>query len=147
VAKGLADVILPRDDFGPAASTVGVVEMVDEWISAPYPAQQADRPIVIDGLAWLETESTKRFEKLFGELGQDQQHAICDDICFHATAKAEFKKAASFFSRFRSLCAGAYYGTPEGWQAIGYVGNVPLQSFDGPPQEVLEKLGVVQTVK
>jgi len=146
-AKALADVILPKDELGPAASAVGVVEMVDEWVSAPYPAQQADRPIIIDGLAWMETESTKRFGKLFGDVSEEQKRAICDDICFHGTAKAEFKKAAAFFSRFRSLCAGAYYGTPEGWQAIGYVGNVPLQSFDGPPPEVLQKLGVVQTVK
>jgi hypothetical protein len=146
-ATTVADLILPKDNFGPAASAVGVVEMVDEWISAPYPAQQADRPVIIEGLAWIETESTKRFAKLFPELSNEQKRAICDDICFHATAKAEFKKPSAFFSRFRSLCAGAYYGTPEGWQAIGYVGNVPLQSFDGPPPEVLEKLGVVQTVK
>ena len=146
-ATALADVIIPKDDSGPAASTVGVVEMVDEWVSAPYPAQQADRPVIIDGLAWIETESTKRFGKLFAELTGEQKRAICDDVCFHGTAKAEFKKAAAFFSRFRSLCAGAYYGTPEGWQAIGYVGNVPLQSFDGPPADVLAKLGVVQTVK
>jgi hypothetical protein len=143
----LADLILPKDELGPAASAVGVVEMVDEWISAPYPAQQADRPVILDGLAWLETESSKRFGKLFAGLSDEQKRAICDDICFSATAKAEFKKAAVFFSRLRSLCAGAYYGTPEGWRAIGYVGNVPLQSFDGPPPEVLEKLGVVQTVK
>jgi hypothetical protein len=25
---------------------------------------------------------------------------------------------------------------------IGYVGNVPLASFDGPPTEVLRKLGL-----
>jgi len=146
-AKALADVILPKDEYGPAASAVGVVEMVDEWVSAPYPAQQADRPIIIDGLAWIEAESNKRFGKLFGDVSEEQKHAICDDICFHGTAKGEFKKGAAFFSRFRSLCAGAYYGTPEGWQAIGYVGNVPLQSFDGPPAAVLEKLGVLQTVK
>jgi hypothetical protein len=146
-ATALADVILPKDDFGPAASEVGVVEMVDEWVSAPYPAQMADRPVILDGLAWIETESTKRFGKLFAELSDAQRRAICDDICFHGTAKGEFKKAAAFFSRFRSLCAGAYYGTPEGWRAIGYVGNVPLQSFDGPPAEVLAKLGVEQTVK
>jgi hypothetical protein len=42
--------------------------------------------------------------------------------------------------------AGAYYATPAGWKAIGYVGNTPLTSFDGPPAEVLEKLGVTQTV-
>ena len=41
---------------------------------------------------------------------------------------------------------GAYYGTPAGWKAIGYVGNTPLASFDGPPQEVLDRVGVQQTV-
>ena len=48
--------------------------------------------------------------------------------------------------KFRALAASAYYGTEAGWKAIGYVGNVPLASFDGPPKEVLEKLGVEQTV-
>ena len=65
---------------------------------------------------------------------------------FAVKAKPPFQKPAGFFSRFRSLCAGAYYTTPAGWNAIGYVGNVPLAKFDGPPAEVLEKLGVTQTV-
>ena len=59
---------------------------------------------------------------------------------------AEFRKPAQFFSRFRTVCASAYYATPEGWKAIGYIGNVALPSFDGPPPEVLEKLGITQTV-
>ena len=45
------------------------------------------------------------------------------------------------------LRLGAYYATPQGWEAIGYVGNIPLTSFDGPPPEVLKQLGVEQTVK
>jgi hypothetical protein len=130
----------------PAASEVGVVAMIDEWISAPYPNQQADRPVVVDGLAWIEVESKKRFNKGFAELSEQQKHAICDDICFTGNAKPPFKQAAHFFSRFRTICASAYYATPEGWKAIGYVGNVALGRFDGPPPEVLQKLGVTQTV-
>lgn len=146
-AKALADVILPKDHYGPAASEVGVVEMIDEWISAPYPSQQADRPAILDGLAWIESESQKRFGKSFAELNDDQHRAICDDICYTHAAKPEFKKAATFFSKFRSIAAGAYYATPPGWEAIGYVGNVALPKFDGPPPEVLARLGVEQTVK
>ena len=144
--RTLADIILPKDQYGPAASEVGVVEMIDEWISAPYPIQQADRPVILEGLAWLDTESTKRFDKNFVELSERQQRAICDDICYTADAKPELQQGAAFFSRFRSLCASAYYATPPGWEAIGYVGNVALERFDGPPAEVLEKLGVTQTV-
>ena len=142
-AAALADVILPKDQYGPAASTVGVVEMLDEWVSAPYPVQQADRPIILDGLAWIETESTQRFGTSFPQLTSDQHRAICDEICYAHAAKPQFKTAAHFFSRFRSLAAGAYYATPAGWDAIGYVGNVPLPKFEGPPREVLEKLGLV----
>lgn len=146
-ATALADTLIPKDDLGPAASSVGVVEMIDEWVSAPYPQQQHDRPIILDGLAWIGAESNKRFGGAFASLDEQQRHAICDDICFGQKAKPEFRKAAQFFAHFRSLCASAYYATPEGWNAIGYVGNVALPQFDGPPPEVLAKLGVTQTVQ
>ena len=146
-AATLADVILPDDQYGPAASMVGVVAMVDEWVSAPYPTQQADRPVILEGLAWVDAESRKRFGRPFAEASDAQRRAVCDDICFAPEAEPEFRQAAAFFSRFRSLCAGAYYATPPGWEAIGYVGNVALERFDGPPAEVLERLGVEQTVR
>lgn len=146
-ATALADVIIPRDHLGPAASEAGVIAMVDEWISAPYPQQQSDRPLILEGLAWMDAESTRRFGKDFATLSTDEQHAICDDICFTARAQPQFKDAAKFFRTFRSLSAAAYYATPAGWSAIGYVGNVALTQFDGPPPEVLDRLGVTQTVK
>ena len=146
-ASALADVILPADDLGPAASAAGVVEMLDEWVSAPYPVQQADRPIVLDGLAWLDAESGERFGKPFADLSAEQHRAICDDIYFAETAKPALAKPAAFFARFRWLSAAAYYATPAGWRAIGYVGNEALASFDGPPPAVLERLGVTQTVE
>jgi hypothetical protein len=146
-ATVLANIIIPADHWGPAAVDVGVVPMIDEWISSPYPQTQGDKPVILDGLAWIESESQKRFNKGFTEIDEQQQAAICDDICYYPKAKAEHKKAATFFSRFRSLTAAAYYATPAGWHAIGYVGNAQLATFDGPPQEVLDKLGVEQTVQ
>jgi hypothetical protein len=143
----LADVILPADDLGPAASELRVPDFIDEWISAPYSEQQRDRGIVSPGLDWLEEESQRRFSARFARLTPAQQRAICDDICSTATATPPFKQGAVFFARFRALAAGAYYGTPQGWKAIGYVGNVPSLTFDGPPPEVLARLGVEQTVK
>ena len=142
--KALADVILPADAYGPAASEVGVVEMIDEWVSAPYPQQKGDRPVILEGLAWLDAESAKRSGrgKTFADLTTQEKWAICDGIAFAARAKGAYRKPAEFFARFRSLCAGAYYATPAGWKAIGYVGNVPLEKFEGPPPEVLERLGL-----
>jgi hypothetical protein len=146
-AKALSDIILPADDYGPAASELRVTDYVDEWVSAPYPAQQLDRAVIPPGLDWLDRESGTRFNARFAALTPEQSHALCDDICYTATAKPEHRQGAIFFSRFRAVAAGAYYCTIAGWKAIGYVGNIPLASFAGPPPEVLARLGVEQTVK
>jgi hypothetical protein len=141
-AAALCDVIIPADAKSPSASSLRVQDFIDEWISAPYEAQKADRPIIIDGLTWLEAESRKRFSSDFAALVLRQKTAICDDISHPAKAKPEFRTAARFFARFRDLTAGGFYTTPEGTKDLGYIGNVPIATFDGPPPEVLKKLGL-----
>lgn len=141
-AAALCDVILPADDRSPAASAVGVHEFIDEWVSAPYQAQKADRGRILTGLDWLEEESHKRFDKGFTDLNESQQRAICDDICHVPDAKEEFREAAWFFTRFRDLTTGAFYTSQEGMDDIQYVGNVVLSEFTGPPPEVLAHLGL-----
>ncbi len=138
----LCDLIIPADDRSPAASAVGVVDFIDEWISAPYPQQRGDRELVLAGLKWIEEEAQKRFGKGFAAVGDAQRSQIADDICSASKAKAEFASGAKFFARFRDLTAGGFYTTPVGMKDIGYVGNVPLSSFDGPPIEALKKAGL-----
>ena len=143
----LADVILPADELGPAASQLRVPDFIDEWVSAPYPKQQEDRETVLSGLKWTNDESNRRFEKDFAGLSIDEQLAICHVLCKQDHTDSRLLQAAAFFRTLTSLCMGAYYSTPEGWKAIGYTGNVPSATFAGPPQEVLDKLGLEQTVK
>ncbi len=141
-AAALCDVIIPADDHSPAASAVGVVDFLDEWVSAPYPDQQADRAVVLPGLTWIDEEAAKRFSRPFADLDDPQKSAICDDLCNRATAKPEFKEAARFFATYRHLTAGGFYTTPAGVKDLRYVGNMPLITFDGPPPEVLKQAGL-----
>ncbi|TLY81270.1 MAG: gluconate 2-dehydrogenase subunit 3 family protein [Gammaproteobacteria bacterium] len=143
-ATALCDVIIPADSTSPSASAVGVVDFLDEWVSAPYPRQQQDRPIVLEGLAWLDAEATRRFSKVFADLNETEQHAVCDDICYEPKVKPAFVRAAQFFTRYRDLTAGGFYSTPAGRNDLKYIGNVPLAKFDGPPLELLQKLGLSQ---
>ena len=147
VVTALCDLILPADDLGPAASAVGVPEFMDEWVSAPYPQQKQDGPVILEGIEWLNKEAAKRFGKPFADLDASQQAPIGDDLCDGTTAKPEFQKPARFFDKFRSLAIAGYYSTQEGWKAIGFVGNTTAVTFDGPPPEVLKLLDVEQTVK
>ena len=140
-AKALADLIIPAEGGSPAASEVGVVDFIDEWVSAPYPQQRGDRPTVLNGLLWIEAEAQKRFQKTFPALTDAQREQIADDICT-TKSKPEFADGARFFAKFRDLTAGAFYTTPIGMKDIGYTGNVPLTKFDGPPLEALKKAGL-----
>jgi hypothetical protein len=139
-AAVLCDVIIPADEKSPSASQLGVHDFVDEWISAPYPKQQEDRKVILEGISWLDSESKKRFKKAFVDLSDEQRRQICDEICFEARATPAMKKAAQFFARFRDLTSGGFYTTPEGMKDIQYLGNVALTKFDGPPPEVLAYL-------
>lgn len=138
----LCDVIIPEDDKSPSASAVGVPDFINEWVSAPYDQQQDDLKTVREGIAWLDEESTTRFRAKFAELSEEQKRELSDDIAYPAKAKPEHKKGASFFAKMRNLTAGGFYSTPEGWKDIGYIGNVPMAEFPGPPPEVLTHIGL-----
>jgi hypothetical protein len=141
-AAALCDVIIPAEGDTPSASQLAVHDFIDEWISAPYPPQAADRVLILEGLEWLEGESQRRFGGGFAELAAAQQTQICDEICFVPQAAPELQRPARFFARFRDLTAGGFYTTPEGMKDIGYTGNVAMGVFPGPPPEVLQKLGL-----
>jgi hypothetical protein len=136
----LCDVILPADEKSSSASQLKVPDFLDEWISAPYPRQQADKRVILPGLDWLERESARRFQKPFAQTSEVQKKQICEDICSVQRAAPAFKEAAQFFGKFRDLTMGGFYSTAEGMRDIQYLGNRPLTKFDGPPAEVLAYL-------
>ncbi len=142
LARILCDIMIPADDRSPSASAVGVVDFIDEWVSAPYPAQQSDRAVVLGGLAWLDAEAERRFGKGFSDLDGTGQHRICDDICDEARAEPARRAPARFFALYRDLTAGGFYSSPVGRKDLNYIGNVPLARFDGPPQDLLIKLNL-----
>jgi hypothetical protein len=142
LAGSLADIIIPADEHSPSASAVGVVEFIDEWVSAAYPANLRDRPIVLGGFSWLDAEAARQFGKVFSELDSTEQNSICDDICDESRAATVRRDAARFFALYRDLTAAGFYSTPVGRNDLGYIGNVPLARFDGPPHALLKKLNL-----
>lgn len=142
-AVRLCDLIIPADRESPSASQVGVVDFIDEWISAPYPDQRRDRTTILEGFAWLDAEAQRRFSCDFASLPEAQAGAICDEICYVPRARPELAPAAAFFARYRNLTAGGFYTTPAGTKDLKFVGNVPMLTFDGPPDAVLRKAGLL----
>ena len=143
----IADILVPREGDYPSASEVSVTDVIDEWISAPYPRFQSDRLKILSGLAWLDDESMQRFARKFGEASAGQQLEIIDDIAWEeAESNPRFAQMARVFDGLRRLVMSAYFSSPEGTKDIGYQGNVPLAGdYPGPTPEALEHLdGVLE---
>jgi hypothetical protein len=143
-ATVLCDMIIPADHVSPSASEVGVIAFIDEWVSAPYPEQLRDRPRIRQGLAWIDDEAQRDFKRSFADLEEADRTRICDRICDYDRASLADREAARFFARLRVLTAAGFYSTPVGRKDLGYIGNAALASFEGPPPELIRKLGLDQ---
>ena len=119
----LADFILPASGAAPSASALGIPDFVDEWVSAPYPDQVKDRPVVLNGLNALSA-------KVLKASAADRAAAL------KALPAATDPLTKAFWKKFRGLTIGAYYTTEAGFKDIGYIGNVARTSDPGPSPEV-----------
>jgi hypothetical protein len=142
-ATALCALIIPAEGNVPSAADLKVHDFIDEWISSPYPDQAGDRQTILEGLAWIDREANARFGMDFADLAPGQMAAIADDICHAPAARPEHAEGARFFAKFRDLTTGGFFSTPQGMKDLGYIGNMPLIEFKGPPPEVLQKLGIV----
>ncbi|MCW8879288.1 MAG: gluconate 2-dehydrogenase subunit 3 family protein [Kangiellaceae bacterium] len=141
----LSDILVPREGNTPSATEVKVPEVIDEWVSAPYPRQQRDRVDFLHALAWIDDESKIRFGKKFVELSSSQQIQIMDDIAYNSEKTPQkFLRIVPVFSRFRRLVLAAFFCSPEGIKDIGYIGNVAIAGdYPGPSKEAMEHLNGV----
>jgi hypothetical protein len=143
----IADILIPREGKKPSASEVNVTDAIDEWVSAPYPSFQSDRVEILSGLAWLDEESQRRFDKKFVQASTQQQREVIDDIAYEkAESELRFAYIARVFDGVRTLVAIAYFSSPEGSKDLGYQGNVPIAGdYPGPTPEAMAHLdGVLQ---
>jgi hypothetical protein len=145
----LADIICPADEGGPSAVAVGVTAVIDEWVSAPYESQQADRLLIVPGLVWINEEAQRRFGKDFGQASDAQRLNLIDDIAWWGDPTPdELHMPKRFFDKLRQLVLGAYFSSPEGVKDIGYLGNMPISGpWPGPSREaVLHLNGVLESL-
>ena len=132
--KVLADIIIPADAKSGSASDEGVPAFI-EFIVKDMPQHQTP---MRGGLAWLDRESNKRFNKIFTLCTPAQRIQIVDDIAYPEKAKPVFSQGVAFFNLMRNLTASGFYTTRIGVDDIGYVGNTP-NIWAGPPEEVLKQ--------
>jgi gluconate 2-dehydrogenase gamma chain len=133
----LADLIIPRDARSGSATEAGAHEFVDFIV-----AEQRERQTPMrGGLVWLDAECRRRFDRAFYDCSDEQRRQVLDDIAYPARARPDMSHGVRFFTSLRDLVAAGFFSSRVGVADLGYVGNRP-STWDGPPREVLEALGL-----
>lgn len=138
LVRVLADIIIPTDERSGSASDAGVPEFMD-FMMIDQPARQV---AMRGGLAWLDVECQRRFDKICLDCAEIQRTAVLDDIAWPSRVKPEFTHGIAFFANFRDLTASGFWTTKMGIEDLQYLGNRSVARWNGCPPEALKKLGV-----
>jgi gluconate 2-dehydrogenase gamma chain len=146
----LADDIIPRDERSGSATDAGVPEFIDFNLSVQETSDDV-RTSWRGGLAWLDTESRRRFNRTFASATTAQRHAILDDISFpngvpqgvpQGGLAPHLQPGAAFFARARDMIAAGFFSSAIGHKDLQYMGNTFNPNWNGCPPAALQKLGV-----
>jgi gluconate 2-dehydrogenase subunit 3-like protein len=137
----LVDLIIPKDERSGSATDAGVPEFMD-FMMVDQPARQT---AMRGGLAWIDRECLRRYDKTFLACAPAERTALLDEISWPQKAKGEMSHGVAFFTSFRDLTASGFWTTKMGMDDLQYMGNVFVPEWKGCPAEALKKLGVTPT--
>ena len=129
----LCDLIIPADEHSGSATAAGVPEFIDDWLDfrAREDGNQNLTAGVLGGLAWLDLEATRLFQKDFAAAPPAGQKQILDRIAWPARAVAADRRWATFFTRFRDLTVSGFFSGKMGVADLPYLGNKALAEWKG----------------
>jgi Gluconate 2-dehydrogenase subunit 3 len=128
----LADLIIPADERGPGAAAAGVCEFID-LLASQNPQLLA---IYTGGIAWLDHASERLNSKDFVDAAAPQQTALLDLIAYRRNESPMLGPGIQFFDWARRMVVDAYYTSPAGIKAIGYLGNTAVAKFEIPQEAI-----------
>jgi hypothetical protein len=135
----VVDLIIPADNRSGSATEAGVPEFMDFMM--------IDRPNMQEwmrgGLAWLDIESHRRFDRPFLDASDEERTEILDAIAWPERAEEGMSHGVAFFNRFRDLTASGFWSTEMGINDLQYQGNTVMREWVGCPEDALRHVGVI----
>lgn len=138
--RELADLVIPRDERSGGATDAGVPEFMD-FMMIDQPGRQA---AMRGGLAWLDHECHRRFDRPFIRCSAAEKTAVLDDIAWPDRARPEMSQGVAFFNSFRDLTASGFWTSKMGMEDLQFLGNRYVAQWNGCPDEVLKGLGLTK---
>ncbi len=128
----LADLIIPADERGPGATAAGACEFID-LLASQNPQLLA---IYTGGIAWLDRASERLYSKDFAGAAVQQQTGLLDLIAYRKNESPILGPGIRFFEWARRMVVDAYFTSPSGIKAIGYLGNTAVTTFEVPQEAI-----------
>jgi len=134
----LVDLIIPKDERSGSATDAGVPEFMD-FMMVDQPARQT---AMRGGLAWIDRQCLRRYDKSFVGSTAVERAALLDDISWPQRPTPAMTHGITFFTSFRDLTASGFWTTRMGIDDLQYMGNIYVAEWKGCPDEALKKLGL-----
>ncbi len=125
----LVDLIIPKDERSGSATEAGVPEFMD-FMMLDQPVRQV---AMRGGLAWIDLECQKRFDKMFVDCGdaerdgRPRRHRLAARGMSGGRRRTRPDPTAAhgvaFFNSFRDLTAAGFWTTRMGIDDLQYMGN------------------------
>ena len=128
----LADLIIPPDEKSPGAVASGACEFID-LLASQNPRLLG---IYTGGIAWVDQAMKRRYSADFVRAKRNQQTALLDLIAYRKNESQELGPGIEFFEWARRMVVDAYYTSPIGIKAIGYMGNTAVAKFEVPQEAI-----------
>lgn len=128
----LADLIIPPEGGAVGGAGAGAPEFIDALCSGS--GEMAE--IWLGGLGWLDSQCLKRYEATFVDAKPAQQTEILDVIAYRRNDGPGTGPGIRFFEWARRMVVDAYFTSPAGVKALGYMGNVGMQVFQVPKEAI-----------
>jgi gluconate 2-dehydrogenase gamma chain len=129
----LCDLIIPADEHSGSATAAGVPEFIDDWLDFRAREDGNDdlSAGILGGLAWLDLEATRLFQKDFAAAAAAEQTQILDRIAWPARAADADRRWAAFVTHFRDLTVSGFFSSRMGVADLPYLGNRAVAEWKG----------------
>lgn len=151
----LVDIIIPRDERSGSATDAGVPEFIDFMMAdePKLPEESMRQTSVRGGMAWLDLECQRRYDKTFLGCSDTERTGVLDDISAPLPVPVAGNPPATpavpnrapgraFFTSLRNLTASGFWTSKMGMEDLQFMGNRYVAEWTGCPDAALKKLGV-----
>jgi hypothetical protein len=134
--RTLCDLIIPADEFSPAASAAGAPEYIDLLCGGNRKLAH----IYHGGLAWLDSTCLSLHGVPFREAAPEQQNQIVEKLAYREKAPADWAVGTQFFDWARRMTLDGFYTSPAGYRDVGYRGGHGMTTFQVPEEAIRQAL-------